>query len=976
MAAQESAQSGPSRGAAFVGRGRELAELQAALDDVGESQRHLFLVSGEPGIGKTRLVDELAATARARRFGVMWGRCWEGGGAPAYWPWIQVVRACFTAVEPEERRALLDSEVAPNIAHDVAQIVPELRHAGMELARSTPAAQLDPEQARFRLFDSVTNLLKNFARSRAMLIVLDDLHDGDQASLMMLRFFARELAGAPIIVVGTYRDLEVRRSPPLGKMIGELSREARSIPLMGLNEAEVADLVESIAGQRLDPRLVTRLYSATNGNPLYIDGIVRVMNAQKGRAPADLSDAPFSIPGGVREAIHLRLGRLSQETGAILSAAAAIGNEFEARRCQLVGDASAAQIHPLLDEAAVAEVITALGYGRYRFSHALIREALYDDLDSNTRIRLHGKIAAVTEELYRDDLQPHLAELAHHFAEAGITEKAIDYCIQAGDAAQAVFAYDTAISHVEQALAMGESHGIEPARRAAALFRLGAWRFHFFNDPPGLEDMEAALRVYQQLGDVVNCLEVHAQLGVAFAGLGHYTDLPRAQRHYREAQALLRDDTDQQLAARINYGLAITGCALARYDEALSASARALELYEGIGLGGQNAWVIAAKDCFLFQMFLGRQAEAIAMSGRVFDAARAQPDPDTYAWTMLTIGLYRIQMCDPREAERVIRIGVEKSGIPERIREYLNDFRALSMLEMGDIAAAERLSLHSHNTMNRGLIALRKGDLQFPLQIMRDTLAWTRRTGNRTDELTLLTGLLDVQRAIGDHEGAASTIGEILAIYDPSALRWEMSTRPKAALVAVDLGRPEQAGEHLERCRNILAAGEEWLGLAGWAVLAEAVVAAAVGRMVEADAQFEKALAILTRHRLAWVQAEAFDRWGKALVASGDHSRAMEKFDSAIGIYRRCGAGQVWIDRVEAGRPRASRAPIDELAPPSAVPGNQPQPAKEDALFRNEGISGPSPIKEPPIASKTPRDCAIWHICWRIQASESMSTTS
>jgi eukaryotic-like serine/threonine-protein kinase len=729
-------QAEPQR-SAFVGRRRELAELLEALEGGADSQRHLFQISGEPGIGKTRLVDEVAAGARDRGVRVVWGRCWEGEGAPAYWPWIQVLRASLSEVEPEQRRALLESEVTPHIAHDVAQIVPELRPALLEGPRPSATTQLDPEQARFRLFDSVTNLLKNFARSKAMLIVLDDLHDGDQASLMMLRFVARELAGASILLVGTYRDVEVRRSRPLGKLIGEISREARSIPLAGLSEAEVANFVESLAGQRFDDKLVARLYAATNGNPLFIDGIVRVLIAQGGALHEGDLDAPFRIPGGVREAIHLRLDRLSPQTNAILSVGAAIGNEFEVRRCQLVAGTPADQLHPLLDEAAGTDVVTRLGYGRYRFSHALIREALYGDIDTNTRIALHGKIGAVTEELYRDDLEPHLAELAHHFGEAGIADKAIDYCVRAADAANAVFAYDAVISHMERALAIGESHGADASRRAAVLSRLGAGRFFFLEMAQGIEDMEAALRLYQQLGDSANSLELHSFLGVALAGLGLHLNLQRAQNHYREAATLVSADTNPQLVARINYGLAITATALARYDEALSASARAVETYERLGMGEQAAWVTAAKDRVLHLMFKGRHAQAVALEQRVFDVASALSDPDTYGWAMLCIGLYRLQMRDPRQASRLFRLGLEKSGVPPRCRGLLTDFLAMAMLDIGRLAESETLAKGSINTIVLGLLALQKGEWQSPPKLLRESVEWARNTGNRTDQMTL-----------------------------------------------------------------------------------------------------------------------------------------------------------------------------------------------------------------------------------------------
>src|SRR5579872_1544489 len=264
----------------FVGRERELAELVSACEAGADSDAHLFLIYGEPGIGKTRLADELASRAKARGLQVLWGRCWEGEGAPAYWPWIQVIRSFLAALDPQRRSNLaVESEIGADIIHDVSQIIPDLRPAQSTLPTSV-ADKLDPSEARFRLFDAVTNFLKIGARAHPMLIVLDDLHDADEASLALLRFMARELKGAPIMIVATYRDLEVKRSPTLGKLIGELSRDARSIPVSGLGESEVTKFVEFKAGSTPDQLLVAKLCAATNGNPLFVDGIVRNLIAE------------------------------------------------------------------------------------------------------------------------------------------------------------------------------------------------------------------------------------------------------------------------------------------------------------------------------------------------------------------------------------------------------------------------------------------------------------------------------------------------------------------------------------------------------------------------------------------------------------------------------------------------------------------------------------------------------------------------
>src|SRR5579862_3606025 len=319
----------------FVGRKRELAELRAALDEGREGRGRLFLISGEPGIGKTRLAEEVARAAAARGMPAVWGRCWEGAGAPAYWPWIQIVRALLSASSSDARHPALPLASV----HAVAQIVPEVLpgHSAAELASKE---QLHPEEARFRLFDAISNLLKAGAHIRPMLVVLDDLHDADDASLAMLQFVARELRGAAILLIATYRDMEVRRSPSLTRHIGELSREARLTPLNDLSLEEVKKLVASIVGRAPDDALVVKLWKATNGNPLFIEGIVRNLMANGSLALAEAIDWPLKVPSGVREAIRMRLNSLSPASHVILAAAAAIGNEFEFNLCQRVAEVS------------------------------------------------------------------------------------------------------------------------------------------------------------------------------------------------------------------------------------------------------------------------------------------------------------------------------------------------------------------------------------------------------------------------------------------------------------------------------------------------------------------------------------------------------------------------------------------------------------------------------------------------------------
>src|SRR5947208_392307 len=219
--------------AVFVGRHHELVELRAGLEDAATGRGRFFLVVGEAGIGKTRLVEELAREAAERGHLVVWGRCWEGEGAPPYWPWIQVIRACLPRVA--------DAAGAPYLA----QLVPEL--GGLQ----APAPPVPPqsEHARFYLFDAVATFLRSRPDHTPLVLVFDDLQWADTPSLLLLQFLVHELRDTAMLVVATYRELEARQNPHVADVLGALARDGRHLPLRGFGEEEVALFIEGKTGR-------------------------------------------------------------------------------------------------------------------------------------------------------------------------------------------------------------------------------------------------------------------------------------------------------------------------------------------------------------------------------------------------------------------------------------------------------------------------------------------------------------------------------------------------------------------------------------------------------------------------------------------------------------------------------------------------------------------------------------------------------
>ncbi|GAB3892542.1 hypothetical protein GCM10029964_067510 [Kibdelosporangium lantanae] len=288
-----------SRAEVFVGRSFELGHLRDLVSQAGRGRGRIVLLSGEPGIGKTRLVDELC---RGLDVPVWWGSCWEGPGAPSYWPWVQVLRSCAAGCA--------DVATLPG----VAELGNLLSGHAVSLSGMT-----DTDQSRFLLFDTVVRLLRHAAATGAVL-VLDDLQWADASSLLLLRFLTRELRSCPLLVVGAYRDVETDAQHPLSRLVGELNDERAHLSLRGLTAGEVSELVAAVAGHPATEDFTRSVCAETSGNPLYVHEIIRLLGT---------GDRSVGVPHGVQAVIDRRVGRLADDSVRVLQAAAALGAESE-----------------------------------------------------------------------------------------------------------------------------------------------------------------------------------------------------------------------------------------------------------------------------------------------------------------------------------------------------------------------------------------------------------------------------------------------------------------------------------------------------------------------------------------------------------------------------------------------------------------------------------------------------------------------
>ena len=555
----------------FVGRLEERAELVFALESCLSGRGQLVMISGEPGIGKTRLAEEFAALAGDAGALVIWGRCREDQGAPPYWPWIQVLRR-LSELAPRGEVFL-----GPGVRASVlAELVPEI--AELVSVVDPPAVLADPESARFRLFDALASFLRSASERQPIIIVLDDLQWADDSTLRMLEFVASELAESRATIVGTYRNVEISRTHPLFHAMGELSRlrSFRRILLQGLTSQQVQQMVENESGSPARSTLVDRVYAETDGNPLFVREIVRLLVSEGALdESADVSPESLSIrvPESVKEVVRRRLEQLSDTCNAVLATAATIGKQFDlSHLLEIHDDLAQDDVLKSLDEALVVQLIEETGdrSGRYEFTHSIVKEALVEELSLTERMNLHSRIGVALETIWGESAGEHAVELVPHFREARSVAgagKFADYSLLAGNTAIDRYAFEEALDLFVQPLkAVGAE--LSDRQRADLSFGVGRARLPVLprkERQSAVEALRDAARLYLAAGDAEEVFAVASVPVIPVSGGGtsgtdlagflievlESLELDSAEAgilHARAAQALVIEQNDRERA--------------------------------------------------------------------------------------------------------------------------------------------------------------------------------------------------------------------------------------------------------------------------------------------------------------------------------------------------------------------------------------------------------------------------------------------
>ncbi len=897
----------------LVGRERELAALRAGLDAAFGGRGSLFLLAGEPGIGKTRIAEEVLHDARMRGAVAVAGRCWEAGGAPAYWPWVQSLRAYVDQTDASTLRAQMGAGAA-----DLAQMLPELR----DLTPLTAVAPPDSEGARFRLFDATARFLRAAGSAHPLVLVLDDLHAADEPSMLLLRFLARELDTSRVLVIGTYRDVDPTVREPLTSTLAELARERVSsrIELRGLGEGDVRRYIEVTTAIEPPAALVDAIRRETEGNPLFVGEVVRLLAAEGSLATVDVDSLwTLGIPQGVREVIGRRLSRLCDECMRVLTLAAVLGREFRLDALEQLVEEPA--LLDALDEAVEARVLAPLpgARGSLRFAHTLIRETLYDQLTTVRRVRLHRAAGEALEGLYAARPEPHLAELAYHFFEAapgGDAHKAVTYASRAADHALSLLAYEEAARLVRSALeALDLADPADMQARCDLLITLGeaesrAGNMHVAKDvlweAAEIARQRALPRELARAAAVYGGRIVYARAGddkrlvplleEALSGLG--TEEPQLQsRLMARLAGALRDDHSRDRRSRL--------------------SADAVELARSVGDSSTLTYALDGR----MSAYIGpdRIDETLAVADELRRLAEASDDDERLMAARFFRFLVFLTRCQTSDAEvelAAVASTAQRLHQPAQLCQTTASTAMLALargdFRQGELLAEEAFRHGEHSTPEIAVPAMQLhayalGVATGELEELEPKLG--AMAGRFPARPFLRCALVHVQ-ALLRHPGAKRGFDQ-LALDDfahiPLDVEWlyAMSLLAETSVLLHDVERANRLARLLEPYAELNAANvPEGIRGSMWRYLGQ--VAAATECWSDAEHHFSRAIEVNARMGLRpWVAATQEDYARMLLAGAGGRSRADELLASATATYGELGM-QMHAERasrVRSGQP-------------------------------------------------------------------------
>ena len=560
----------------LVGRSAELAALQANIQRTASEQGGIVLVSGEAGIGKSRLVAELQRSAKTLGFQLLVGQCFPTDRSCSYTPLIDLLGAFLASLSPSQITASLGAS-----ARALAPLIPEQFQHLLELGSLPSLSHLNPEQDKRRLFSALAEVFMKQAISQSVLFVVEDIHWSDESTLEFLLFLARKAVTSRLMVLLTYRSDEVHQ--PLRSLLAQLDRARlrQEIVLVQLTKANTATFLQSILQETdsLPVGMLDALYDLTEGNPFFLEEVLKAMIMAGKLVRGEngwhlMRSGTWRVPLSLQDAIDLRIMRVSADARQVLQLAAVAGRRFDFALLQEITQDDEAHLVEIMKELMAAQLVIEESVEQFTFRHALTRQAIYSGLLARERRALHGTIAQTLECLHAPALDAYFADLSYHCAEAELWSKTIEYASRAAEQAQALSAPRVAVEQwtrmVHAAQQLGQT--VPPT-----CYRARGQAYEILGDfEQAKADYERALQAARKSEE--ESLEWQSLLDLGNLWTGR--DYKRAGAYFQQAVDFARDLDDAGLYAHSLNQQAIWLLNIGQITEALATNREALALFE------------------------------------------------------------------------------------------------------------------------------------------------------------------------------------------------------------------------------------------------------------------------------------------------------------------------------------------------------------------------------------------------------------
>jgi predicted ATPase/DNA-binding CsgD family transcriptional regulator len=559
-----------------IGRTHESTAIHQLIESTKSGQGQVALLSGEAGIGKSRLVKEAKAYATDLNFRVVQGNCFPTDLSFPYAPLLDLIRSLLTHPDSTNIQAMLKP-----FARDLYPLLPEVVPQENDLISSQPSAAVEPEQEKRRIFTALVHCFTSLAMTMPLMLIIEDLHWSDDTSLEFLHYLARHSSDHPLMLLMTYRNDEIR--PALGSWLAQLDRErlAHEYSLASLSRNDVDRMLQAIfdAQRRVPSETLDALYGLTEGNPFFIEEILKSLITVGGifYMNENWQHKPLSelhIPRSIQDAVQQRTDQLSKDTKHVLTLAAVAGRRFDFVLLQQLTHEDEQQLLTAMKELIAAQLVIEESADRFAFRHPLTRQAVYTELLARERKAIHLKIAETIESIRAATLERYLEDLAYHYYQAEVWGKALKYGQLAGEKAQTFYSPRAAIEHYTQALHAAQHLSITPS---TTLYRNRGQAHEM------LGDFEQAQSDYKQTLDIARNTEDGEAEWQSIVDLGFLwseRNYERAGTFYHQAIELARKLDDPKLEAHSLNRMANWHLNIEQPSEALRYHREALKIFQ------------------------------------------------------------------------------------------------------------------------------------------------------------------------------------------------------------------------------------------------------------------------------------------------------------------------------------------------------------------------------------------------------------